>query len=241
MSVWYNYSFLPNFYLIDFNLIGVFHRVMRSFEKSSKFTHHTLIEIVWTVVPAVILVFLAIPSFNLLYGIDEVHFAAFELRIIGHQWYWSYETALPLFALDNALIDFGYEESLFGGSVKEVLFDSYPLSESDLSRRLLRNLEVDARLILPVKTYINAVVTATDVLHSWAVPSLGVKLDAIPGRLNQTTLYINREGIFYGQCSEICGINHGFMPIVIQAVSKDLFLDYLKLLCYSDFFAMKNV
>jgi len=169
--------------------------------------HGTALEIVWTLTPAFILMCVAVPSFALLYSIDEIIDPAVTLKAVGHQWYWSYEYS-----------DYVNEDGEF------INFDSYMVSEDDLLANnkdagKFRLLEVDNRVVLPVQTHIRVVITAADVIHCWAIPSLGVKLDACPGRLNQTSLFIKREGTFYGQCSEICGVNHGFMPIVVQGVS----------------------
>jgi cytochrome c oxidase subunit 2 len=171
-------------------------------------THGTTLEIVWTLLPVFVLVAIAIPSFALLYAIDELVEPTLTIKAIGHQWYWSYE----------------YSDSAFGA----LLFDSYMVPESDLSLGQLRLLEVDRQLYLPTYTHIRVLVTATDVLHSWAVPALGVKMDCVPGRLNQVSLFIKREGTFYGQCSELCGVNHGFMPISVKAVNLDNFSDWLE-------------
>lgn len=163
-------------------------------------THGTLIEILWTITPAVILLIIAIPSFSLLYAMDEVISPIVTVKTLGHQWYWSYEYS-----------DYN--------NVKTVNFDSYMIPEEDLELGQLRLLEVDNHIVMPVNTNVRVIVSASDVLHSWAIPSLGVKCDAVPGRLNQISMFIKREGLYYGQCSEICGINHGFMPIVVEAVS----------------------
>nr|YP_006665722.1 cytochrome c oxidase subunit II [Challia fletcheri]AEP83050.1 cytochrome oxidase subunits II [Challia fletcheri] len=164
-----------------------------------------LIEFIWTIVPAVILVFIALPSLRLLYLLDEVEMPSLTLKVVGHQWYWSYEYS-----------DF-----------KEVEFDSYMIMSNDLEEGYFRLLDVDHRSVLPVLTQVRVLVTSGDVLHSWAVPSLGVKVDANPGRLNQTSFMLNRVGLYYGQCSEICGANHSFMPLVIEGVSGGLFIDWL--------------
>jgi len=160
---------------------------------------HTLLEFGWTVVPSFILVTLILPTFSLIYSLDDLFDAQLTLKVIGHQWYWSYE----------------YGDLLNGENYQ---FDSYMLLEDDLRRGMFRLLEVDNRVILPKKVHIRLMVTSTDVLHSWAVPSLGVKMDACPGRLNQVALFITRKGIFYGQCSEICGVNHAFMPICVESI-----------------------
>jgi cytochrome c oxidase subunit 2 len=176
-----------------------------------KFAHHSLIEIVWTTVPALSLILIAVPSFSLLYSLDELVNPSVTLKIVGHQWYWSYEYS-------------DYSE-LAGG--ESLAFDSYMLSTEDITVGGFRLLEVDKRVVLPVNLHIRLLVTASDVIHSWAVPSFGIKIDACPGRLAQTALFIKREGTYYGQCSEICGINHGFMPIVVKGVSTDSFVNYL--------------
>jgi cytochrome c oxidase subunit 2 len=167
----------------------------------------TLLEIVWTVVPAIILVLIAFPSLKILYLMDEVMDPALTIKAIGHQWYWSYEYS-----------DYQTET---------LEFDSYMVPTSDLNKGDFRLLEVDNRLVLPINTHVRILVTGADVLHSFAVPALAVKMDAVPGRLNQTGVFIKRPGIFYGQCSEICGANHSFMPIVIEAVSLDKYINWV--------------
>ena len=179
-------------------------------QKPIIFAHNTLLEIIWTIIPAVILMVIAIPSFGLLYSMDEIIDPAITLKAIGHQWYWSYEYS-----------DYNVSTN------KSIAFDSYMIAEDDLQSGQLRLLEVDNRIVLPVKTHIRVIVTATDVIHSWAIPAFGVKIDAIPGRLNQVSMFIEREGVYYGQCSELCGVNHGFMPIVVEAVSIDDFIDFI--------------
>jgi cytochrome c oxidase subunit 2 len=167
-------------------------------------THGTTIEIIWTITPSLILVLIALPSFALLYSMDEVIDPSLTLKVVGHQWYWTYEYSDYATADDTSIV-----------------YDSYMIPEDDLEAGQLRLLEVDNRVVLPVNTHIRVIITGADVLHSWAVPSLAVKCDGVPGRLNQVSMYIDREGIFYGQCSELCGVNHGFMPIVVEAVSLD--------------------
>ena len=166
------------------------------------FIHGSLVEIIWTIAPALILVTVAFPSFKLLYLIDEVIDPAITIKIVGHQWYWSYE----------------YSDYIDNNG-ETISMDSYIVREDDLTQGQLRLLEVDNRLVVPVNTHVRLIITAADVLHSWAVPSLGVKLDAVPGRLNQTSLLASREGVFYGMCSEICGFGHQGMPIVVESVS----------------------
>nr|YP_008993119.1 cytochrome c oxidase subunit II [Cyclocheilichthys enoplos]AFD04141.1 cytochrome c oxidase subunit II [Cyclocheilichthys enoplos]BAV71474.1 cytochrome c oxidase subunit II [Cyclocheilichthys enoplos] len=159
------------------------------------------IEIVWTILPAIILVLIALPSLRILYLMDEINDPHLTIKAMGHQWYWSYEYT-------------DYEN---------LEFDSYMVPTQDLTPGQFRLLETDNRMVVPVDSLIRVLVSAEDVLHSWAVPSLGVKMDAVPGRLNQTAFMISRPGLFYGQCSEICGANHSFMPIVIEAVPLEHF------------------
>jgi len=174
-------------------------------------THGTTLEIIWTVTPSLILMVIAVPSFALLYAVDELKESSLTLKVVGHQWYWSYEYS------DYTDAD--------GESIE---FDAYMIPEEDLEAGQLRLLEVDNRVVLPVHTHIRVLLTSTDVIHCWGIPSLAMKLDAIPGRLNQVSLYINREGVFYGQCSEICGVNHGFMPIVVEGVSVEKYIEWVK-------------
>nr|ALJ10654.1 cytochrome c oxidase subunit II [Pseudoeurycea papenfussi] len=152
------------------------------------------IEMVWTIMPAVILIVIALPSLRILYLMDEINNPHLTVKAIGHQWYWSYEFT-------------NYEN---------LMFDSYMTPTQDLLPGQFRLLEVDNRMVVPMDSPIRMLISAEDVLHSWAVPSMGIKTDAIPGRLNQTTFISPRPGIFYGQCSEICGANHSFMPIVVE-------------------------
>nr|YP_010309824.1 cytochrome c oxidase subunit II [Sphragifera sigillata]UMR54949.1 cytochrome c oxidase subunit 2 [Sphragifera sigillata] len=164
-----------------------------------------MIELIWTILPAITLIFIALPSLRLLYLLDELNNPLITLKSIGHQWYWSYEYS-----------DF-----------HNIEFDSYMIPYNEISPNNFRLLDVDNRIILPMNNQIRIMVTATDVIHSWTIPSLGVKVDANPGRLNQTNFFINRPGIFYGQCSEICGANHSFMPIVIESISIKNFINWI--------------
>lgn len=163
------------------------------------------IETVWTIIPAIILVFLALPSLRLLYLLDEVGDCSLTVKSIGHQWYWSYE----------------YSDFL------NIEFDSYMVPTNELERGDFRLLEVDHRVVLPTQTDIRVLVTSADVIHSWTVPSLGIKADAVPGRLNQLRFYVKYPGVFYGQCSEICGANHSFIPIVVEAVPLKNFMEWV--------------
>lgn len=194
--------------------------------KLRHFTHNTFLEIVWTITPALILMIIATPSFALLYSMDEIIDPDMTIKAIGHQWYWSYEYADYM----NIHKDESAEKDL---DLVSFAFDSYMIPEEDLTNGQLRLLEVDNRIVVPVNTHVRMLVTSTDVIHSWTVPSLGVKVDAVPGRLNQLSFFIQRTGVFYGQCSEICGVNHGFMPIVVEAVSLDDYIDWVYSKLYS--------
>ncbi len=172
----------------------------------SKVTHNTVIEVLWTAVPVIVLVIIAIPSFKLLYAQKVIPEAEMTIKAIGQQWYWTYEYP-----------DHG-----------DVTFDALMIADEDLEDGQLRLLETDSRVVLPVATNIRILVTAGDVLHAWAVPAFGVKIDAVPGRINETWVHIEREGVYYGQCSELCGIRHGFMPITVEAVSKEAFAEWVE-------------
>nr|DAZ87588.1 TPA_asm: cytochrome c oxidase subunit II [Euschistus heros] len=183
--------------------------IMLSMTKNNYINRYLLegqtIELIWTMMPAITLIFIALPSLRLLYMIDEINNPSITLKVIGHQWYWSYEYS-----------DFSDTE-----------FDSYMKPVNEINSNEMRLLDVDNRTVLPMNTQTRVVVTAADVLHSWAVPALGIKIDAVPGRLNQGTININRPGIMYGQCSEICGANHSFMPIVVESTTTENFLKWI--------------
>lgn len=176
------------------------------------FNHSNIIEIIWTTVPALLLISLASPSFSLLYSLDEIVAPELTLKVFGHQWYWTYE-----------ITDYKFCSSIN----KEFKYSCYLLTNDLLKNSenlgLFRLLETNKRVILPTNTHIRLLITAIDVLHSWTIPSFGIKIDACPGRLNQANLFIKRIGLFFGQCSEICGVNHGFMPIVVLACPSDSF------------------
>ncbi len=168
----------------------------------SKTTHHTLLEVVWTVVPILILVVIVVPSIKLLYYTERAPEATeMTLKVTGYQWYWGYE----------------YPDA------NGINFNAYMKKREDLQPGEPRLLETDRRVVLPVDTNIKIVITANDVLHAWTVPAFGVKRDAVPGRLNETWVRIDRPGVYYGQCSELCGTDHAFMPIAVEAVSKEAF------------------
>ena len=186
----------------------------------SRVTHNSLLEAVWTIVPILILVAIAIPSFKLLYGqydpsriyddFDPKTAKFLNIKATGYQWYWGYEYAAG-----------GENEEL--GVAEEVSFDSIMLADDERGPDDPRLLAVDNQMVVPVNTFVRVQVTAADVLHSFAMPSFGIKMDAVPGRLNETYFKAEREGLFYGQCSELCGKDHAYMPIAIRVVSEDLF------------------
>ncbi len=180
--------------------------LLNNFTRTFHF-HANNLEIFWTVVPAIILFFLAIPSLRLLYLTDELVNPKLTLKVIGHQWYWSYEYNL----LKN-----------------QIRFDSFLIPEQNLNPGDFRLLATDYRAVLPIKTIIRFIISSADVIHAWAIPRLLIKLDAVPGRLNQISSKILFPGVFYGQCSEICGANHSFIPISVEAVNLKTFISWLK-------------
>nr|YP_980155.1 cytochrome c oxidase subunit II [Gekko vittatus]BAF44021.1 cytochrome oxidase subunit 2 [Gekko vittatus] len=169
------------------------------------------IETIWTILPAIILILIALPSLRILYLMDEINNPHLTIKALGHQWYWSYEYT-------------DYED---------LMFDSYMVQTQSLLPGSLRLLEVDNHMVVPVTSPTRMLISAEDVLHSWALPSLGIKTDAIPGRLNQTTFTTSHPGLFYGQCSEICGSNHSFMPIVVEATTLNDFETWSSLMLQS--------
>lgn len=164
------------------------------------------LELFWTIVPRIILIFIGLPSIRLLYLLDEVYKPALTIKAVGHQWYWSYEYS-----------DFNNVE-----------FDAYIIPSNEITIKIFRLLDVDNRTLIPINAQIRILVTAADVLHAWTVSSMGVKADAVPGRLNQVNFYSNRPGLFFGQCSEICGANHRFIPIVVERVPIKCFISWVK-------------
>ena len=197
--------------LVALFVLGLLVYVMFRFKAArnpnpSKVTHNTVVEVVWTVVPVIILVLIAIPSFKLLYAQKVIPEVEMTVKAIGVQWYWTYEYP-----------DHG-----------DLTFDAVMVPDEDIQEGQLRLLETDNRLVLPVQTNIRILVTAADVIHSWAIPAFGIKMDAVPGRINETWVRIEREGVYYGQCSELCGTYHGFMPIAVEAVSKEAFAEWVE-------------
>nr|AGJ84203.1 cytochrome c oxidase subunit II [Eriosoma sp. 23075] len=169
-----------------------------------KISENQFIELIWTIIPPIILIFIAMPSLHLLYLMDEIKSPILTIKIFGHQWFWSYE----------------YSDFL------NITFESYMINE--FSKETFRLIEVDNKTILPYKFNIRLLISSDDVIHSWTIPSLAIKMDAIPGRMNQINLFLNRPGLYFGQCSEICGINHSFMPIQIESINLIKFISWIK-------------
>jgi cytochrome c oxidase subunit 2 len=200
----HNFLLLVSASIVAFILFLIIFVLLRFNEKANpvpaKFSHNNTIEIIWTVIPIIILIIIAIPSFRILKFAEHTPPADLTIKVVGSQWYWSY-------IYPNEGIE----------------FDSYMIQDADLKPGQLRLLEVDNRIIIPEGVTVKFLITAADVIHSFAVPSLGLKTDAVPGRTNETWTKIDKKGIYYGQCSELCGVNHGFMPIAIEVVSKEDF------------------
>ncbi len=212
--VWFHGLLLWIITAIALFVLGLMIFVMIRFRASrnptpSRTAHNTLLEVIWTVVPILILVFIAIPSFRLLYFENRTPEAAMTLKVIGHQWYWSYEYP------DHGNFTF---DAIIACRTHDECDEMAEGGEAPL-----RLLDTDYRVVLPVGTNVRVLLTSDDVIHSWAVPSLGIKTDGIPGRLNETWLRVEEAGVYYGQCSELCGMDHGFMPIAVEAVSKEAF------------------
>ena len=170
----------------------------------SKRTHNVTVEILWTLIPCLILIVMAVPSFKILYKQDTIPKADLTIKAVGYQWYWGYE----------------YPD-------ENIIFDSYMIEEKDLKADQPRLLAVDNEVIVPVNKVVKVLITANDVLHAWALPSFGVKRDAVPGRINETWFKAEKEGTYYGQCSELCGIKHAFMPITVKVVSEEDYQEWL--------------
>lgn len=207
----FNDLVFPIIVVISIFVLGLLVYVMWRYSEKrnptpSKTTHNTVLEVIWTVVPVIILVVIAVPSFKLLYFADRIEDAEMTIKAIGRQWYWSYE----------------YPDH------DDLTFDAYMVADEDLEEGQPRLLQTDNALVLPVDTRIRILTTSSDVLHSFAMPSMGIKLDSVPGRVNETWVQINAEGMYYGQCSEICGTGHSYMPVMIKAVSKEDFAEWVE-------------
>ena len=209
--VWFHdYMLVPIIVAISAFVLFLMLYVMVRFRASrnpnpSKRTHNVLVEIVWTLVPCLILIVMAVPSFKVLYSQDTIPKADLTIKAIGYQWYWGYE----------------YPD-------ENIIFDSYMIEEKDLKQGQPRLLAVDNEVIVPVNKVVKVLITANDVLHAWALPAFGVKRDAMPGRVNETWFKADRVGTFYGQCSELCGIKHAFMPITVKVVTDEEYQEWLE-------------
>nr|AGJ84233.1 cytochrome c oxidase subunit II [Thecabius beijingensis] len=178
--------------------------IMKNKNINIKISENQFIEFIWTIIPPIILIFIAMPSLHLLYLMDEIKSPILTIKIFGHQWFWSYEYS-----------DFSNIE-----------FESYMINSNHKNN--FRLIEVDNKTIIPYKFNIRLLISSDDVIHSWTIPSLAIKMDAIPGRMNQINLFLNRPGMYFGQCSEICGINHSFMPIQIESIKLNKFIYWIK-------------
>ena len=206
----HSYILMPIITGISLLVLGLLLYIMFRFNSkrnvvASTTTHNTVIEILWTVIPVILLIIIAIPSFRLLYVSETIPKADLTIKAIGNQWYWTYEYP-------------DYED---------IVFDANMLLENELSDPKLRLLETDTQIVVPVNKVVKLQITSADVLHAWTIPAFGVKMDAVPGRLNETWFKANKEGIYYGQCSELCGAKHAFMPINVKVVSESEFDDWL--------------
>ncbi|NRB10075.1 MAG: cytochrome c oxidase subunit II [Rickettsiaceae bacterium] len=172
----------------------------------AKFSHNITIEVIWTVIPIIILIIIAIPSFRILKFAEKIPPAEMTIKVVGYQWYWGYE----------------YPDH------ENIAFDSNIIPDNELKPGQLRLLEVDNRIVIPENTTVKFLITAGDVIHSFAIPALGIKTDAVPGKINETWTKVSKRGVYYGQCSEICGVNHGFMPIALEVVSKEEFAAWVE-------------
>lgn len=169
------------------------------------FSHNVTIEVIWTAIPVLIIALIAIPTFKGLYFAENTPKAELTVKVVGYQWYWNYS----------------YPEH------DDITFDSYIIPDDEIKPGQHRLLEVDNRIVIPENTVVKFLVTAGDVIHSFAVPAFGIKTDAVPGRTNETWVKVTKPGVYYGQCSELCGVNHGFMPIAVEVVSKEEFKQWL--------------
>jgi len=203
MAVFHDYLLMPIITVITLFVLGLLIYCMVRFSAKanpvpSKTTHHPLLEVAWTGVPVIILLVIAVPSFKLLYFGDRTVEAGLTVKATGHQWYWSYQ----------------YPDQ------DNLAFDAVMVEEKDLKPGQPRLLTTDTQVVVPINTNVRLLATAGDVIHAWAVPALGVKIDAVPGRVNESWFRAEKEGIYYGQCSELCGRLHGYMPIMVRAVSQ---------------------
>ena len=234
----FNFYFEETFNLTqisDFNL-------RRLYFFLNKINHATNLEIIWTLLPSLVLITIAVPSLSLLYSMDELLYPKLTLKVTGLQWYWTYEYSdmyVNAEFIQGRKRTFSPERfekyhktflKMFRSyTYADIFIESYMIPDLELENfRHHRLLSADRSIVLPTGIHIRVLVTGADVLHSWAIPSLGIKIDAVPGRLNQVAIYLKRQGIFYGQCSELCGVNHGFMPVVLKSVNKFEFNNWIR-------------
>nr|YP_009370176.1 cytochrome c oxidase subunit 2 [Haemaphysalis concinna]ARO89814.1 cytochrome c oxidase subunit 2 [Haemaphysalis concinna] len=203
MSFFHDHSMMIITMITIITIYMIINIIMNKFSSRSMMEGQE-IEIIWTIIPAITLIFIAMPSLHLLYLTDELFNSQMSIKIIGHQWYWSYEYS-----------DFNKE------------FDSFMIPEQEMEKNSFRLLDTDNNLVIPFNTTIKFLITSADVIHSWTVPSLSIKMDAVPGRLNQAFSFSKRPGLFFGQCSEICGANHSFMPISLEIVKMSNFIKFI--------------
>jgi len=221
----FSIDYEPDYMFPPINLTGLplnEFLVSKGVEYRYYFYSDVKLEFIWTLFPSLVLLLLAIPSFGLLFSVEKVSAPEITIKVIGHQWYWEYQ----YMDFINYKETIETEENIFVYLNKDednYIVESYMIADEDLDKGQLRLLEVDKKLVLPSNTSIRLLITSDDVLHSWAVPALGIKVDACPGRINELVIKIREDGVYYGQCSELCGWYHGFMPIVIQAIEPEVF------------------
>nr|QSS48571.1 cytochrome c oxidase subunit II [Kradibia gibbosae] len=203
--IFFHDSVMMIIFMITIVLIYMFIMMLKDKYMDLSLVHNELIEIIWTLLPMICLIFMALPSLSLLYLTDDLKNPDLSIKIIGHQWYWSYE----------------YKDFI------DKMFDSYIIKDFT-DKEMFRLLDVDNYLVVPMNCHIRFLVSAMDVIHSFTLPALGIKVDAVPGRINQINTFIQRPGVYFGQCSEICGVNHSFMPIGMEVVDWKTFFKWLK-------------
>jgi len=237
---WTTFTYYPNkFFVYNLNkpIISFKNFIFsQNIEYRYYFYSDVKLEFIWTLFPSIILLLLAIPSFGLLFSVEKVSAPELTVKVIGHQWYWEYQY-MDYINYKEVIETENYKFMYLNKKDDNYIFESYMINDEDLSKGQYRLLEVDKKLVLPIDSSIRLLITSDDVLHSWAVPGLGIKVDACPGRINEIIVKIRELGIYYGQCSELCGWYHGFMPIVIQSLNKEDF----KIWALSSFLDVKYI
>lgn len=231
MDQFHNMYLMPMMFGVSFLVLGLLVYLIVRYNRranpvAAQFAHNTMIEVAWTALPIIILMIIAIPSMHLLYFGDKVAKPDLTIKVVGHQWYWSYEYP------DNGNFTFDsrpiWDSSAVTQQQADVLLKEAAPNWLIPNDKPLRLLETDRRMVVPVGANIRVLIAGTDVIHSWYVPALGVQKSAMPGRLNETWLKADREGVYYGQCTQICGVGHGYMPIVVEAVAPERFAAWAK-------------